>query len=490
MSVLNRVPLELLLVVLNYLESKSDWLSLARSCRALLDRIRPLLYESIQTPCYCIGVHKTLVHTLLRHPELAQSVRHARLGRLKRGTDPATYASHRHEHYECAESTETLKRAVNVLSHRDWEATQWAEDLDANQHRDPWLAILLYLLPCVETLELFWGGSGTKYSAWVLDRASKRSSPFHNSPVFVALHTAVIKVPEDEGMGFTPMRLAPFFRLPSLRTLKGQLMTDRHQNYTVAPPNSSAIEHLELVQCSSTTGFIDLISPCRNLRSFTYTHQECTPETSEYKRCFFRALLPVAFTKSLAVKRDTLQSIMIDDYRASVANGGRNGEKYIGCMAGFRNLRHLHIPARFFLGSNPNPEDNLRIPLVDFLPVSIESLWISEISVMVGPLIQKELLQLIAASEDRFVNLRQIDLEGRSWIEKALPENVEGLRGVYPYYSHLLNRGILEEFAELGRCGHRTGVKIMLRDHAVEAAMEDYDDVSLFVADADSDEDW
>lgn len=63
-----KLPNEIFDLILTSLEEKHNWLMLAQSCRLLNDRITPLLYDSIETPCYCVGLHKTLAYTLLDHP--------------------------------------------------------------------------------------------------------------------------------------------------------------------------------------------------------------------------------------------------------------------------------------------------------------------------------------------------------------------------------------------------------------------------------------
>jgi hypothetical protein len=140
------------------------------------------------------------------------------------------------------------------------------EDLQSDNHRDPRLAILLSLLPNLETIELFWGGTGTRYSSWVLSRLSQQYSPLDTHPFWQNLHTAIIKVPEDEGADFSIQGLVPFFSVPSMRTFKGQLLTDKYLEPTLNIENS-AITHLEFIQCSNVLGFDYLINLCPIFRS-------------------------------------------------------------------------------------------------------------------------------------------------------------------------------------------------------------------------------
>ncbi|KAJ5114794.1 hypothetical protein NUU61_000553 [Penicillium alfredii] len=479
-----KLPTEILLLILDLVGTKNDWLSLARSCRSLYEWMIPMLYTSIDTPCLCVGSHRALVHTLLLYPELAQSVRHLKLGKLPYDTDRKVFELHRHEHYESPESIRRLHNAVQNLSHRGWEETQWIEDLDSGEHRDPWLAVLLYLVPNIETLELFWGGTGTRYSEWVLTRASKQSRPFDSQRAFQSLHTAVIKVLDDEGLGFKLPRVAPFFRFPSMHTFKGQLMTDFYLEHNILPPNSSPITHLELAQSSGETGFIDLIAPCTNLRTFKFTQQEDDVSMYDYTKHYFRTLAPTELRKALALKKDTLESMEVSFYRRTSYFGGTYSEDWIGSMADFRMLRNVHIRAPNFLGighsgdkHNPVP----RVPLIEFLPGSLETLWVSDIEPWAESIMMRELLELVHAVGEMFPHLRAIDVEAEKWQRLDMSEtDMDACVESYPDYLHLLRPEVIQLTEELRTVCHERGIEFHVRVTAVEARFDDYDDTMLF----------
>jgi hypothetical protein len=500
-----KLPNEILQLVLALLKKSHDWLMLGRTCRHLYNRVIPMLYESIETPCYCIGIHKTLVYALLNHPELAYSVRRLKLGRLPYGTDPKTYSNHQHGHHDKLDSQhpssqswqQRLFEIIHTLADRKWEQTQWIEDLQSNNHRDPWLAILLSLLPNLQTIELFWGATGTRYSSWVLSRISQRYTPFDTQPFWQNLHTAIIKVPEDEGADFSIQRLVPFFTIPSMRIFKGQLLTDKYLEPTL-DIGTSSITHLEFIQCSSVLGFGYLIDLCPNLESFKYTQQEddCCHRSPGYNSVYFDTLRPTAFRDALARRKNTLQSITVDIARRSSNYGGSYSDDWIGSMADFTKLRYLQIRASNFIGRghanrwdvDPVP----RVGLVEFLPQCIEELWISDISNQAMGRIMREVGRLVLGSGEkgRFGGLKRIDVEGRKWLKEGEGANGGGKevwREMYPNYASLLKEDVLVQTERVSCACLERGIEFYVRDSMVEGVFEEYDDVFLFVRDDEED---
>lgn len=153
-----KLPNEIFDLILTSLEEKHNWLMLARSCRLLNDRITQLLYDSIETQCYCVGLHKTLVYTFLNHPERGPLIWHLRIGRLPFHSDPEAHSVHQHEYYDGSNSKESLvqpfaprkdklEEIIHSLTDESSERGHWKTDLRNGTHRDLWLAILIFLLP-------------------------------------------------------------------------------------------------------------------------------------------------------------------------------------------------------------------------------------------------------------------------------------------------------------------------------------------------------
>lgn len=527
---LEELPPEIFLQILDNLDSKSAYASLARASRDLYHYMKPLLYKSIETPCYCVGIHKSLVHTLLRYPVLAKSVRHVRLGKLKYRTHADKYREHKHEYVESSESNERLVQAVQDLSHSAEKYTRWMTDLKKEYHRDPWLAILLYILPNIETLELCWGGAETQYSGRLFEGVIGKSAPSDKKLILQNLHSITIKVAKHETKDFSIKSLRPFFQLQTLRTFKGQFIADRGLTFATHHTDKSNIEspitHLELQQCHSENGFIELIAPCKNLKTFIYTQQEqlntghqfMTTGTSSYG-LRFGYLKPTPFARSLATKKHTLESVTMDIFRREkgdysndwrIMNWIADGTPQFNTVnfSDFNHLRHLHIRARSFVGTGlfegPPP---LGRSLVEILPGSIETLWISirqlteEIldemvySFEEPPMDESrsnpdmdcmtmhETLSVLSVKE-RFANLVAVTIEGENFVDKemkkALKKNIRPLENIYPYYSGLLNSEKVAWWEPLRVRCIELGVKFSLRDRKLEMLVEDIDDPLIF----------
>lgn len=496
-----KLPEEIFQQILSYLDTKDAVFRLARAARPFYNRLAPTLYASIETTCFCVGVHRALVHNFLLHPELALSVRRLRLGRVPWCASKAAYGDHQHDHYECPASRDKLVQLVRHLSHKDWELTQWLEDLERGHTRDPWLALLLYLLPSLETLELFWGGTGTRYSEWVLKRnTGARANALGRTRILPVLHAATIKVLEDEGKDFHLPRLAPFFQMDSMRAFKGVFLTDRLQEFNFVPPNSSPITHLELLQCSGDTGFVDLVAPCKDLQSFTYTNLPYYYHGETYSKLFFPPLHPAAVMKALAPKRDSLHSIAVAFSRRYKYHDGVYGNDWFGPVTQFPHLRHLHVDASNFIGRERwrhDEELEPALPLAEYLPATLESLWLSDMKrsfdegVPLWGVPMGELESLVKVARDRFPNLKRIDIEGPKLLKEDAIGNRDAWKGVYPDYLQLLKEDAVVQTEPLRSACLEAGIEFRLREKSVEAHFEHVDDPFLFTrCDDDSDPEY
>ncbi|KAJ5162215.1 hypothetical protein N7492_007607 [Penicillium capsulatum] len=493
----SQLPEEIFQLILALI-SKNDTIRLARVSRPLHTRLAPTFYTAINTTCFCVGVHRGLVHTLLLHPELARCARQLRLGHIPWCAENSHYSGHRHEHYECPESNAKLRAVVRRLCRRDWELTQWLEDLELGAHRDPWLAILLYLVPDLESLEIFWGGTGTRYSEWVLKRGLQSRAPFDQSPILPNLHTATIKVLSHEGRDFHLPRIAPFFQMPSMRTFRGNLMTDRLREYAMLPPNSSPITTLDLRQCGADTGFVDLIAPCANLQSFTYTEMTHNYHPGDYTELFFLGLHPSPMMKALASKRETVETLKIScSRRDRFRRQGVYANDWFGPLSPFDRLKHVHVDAANFDGTGESmreEDDEPLMPLIEFLPASIVSLWIADAnSARDDPrplwgLVVRELEALVRVAPDRFPGLNRIDVEARDLLRGA-EKDVEAWEEVYPDYLGLLHDSVAVQTESLRAACIDRGIEFRVRDGRVEAHFEDVDDPFRLGRDDDDSDD-
>lgn len=85
-------------------------------------------------------------------------------------------------------------------------------------------------------------------------------------------------------------------------------------------------------------------------------------------------------------------------------------------MAEYTNLRFLQIRAPNFIGRGRaacfDANATRKMSLVEFLPSSLERLWITDISHETVRTTTMELVAVVTASAERVVNLRKIDVDG------------------------------------------------------------------------------
>jgi hypothetical protein len=166
-------------------------------------------------------------------------------------------------------------------------------------------------------------------------------------------------------------------------------------------------------------------------------------------------------------------------------------------MADFSQLKHLQIRASNFIGTGRRVRMDVdtvpRVGLVEFLPGSIEGLWISDISKQAMGSMMRELVGLVTVSGEgeRFGELRRVDVEGRKWLKESVNGvgEEQGLREMHPDYAVLLRDDILGETEEVRCACLERGVEFRVRDSSVEVLFEEEDDVFLFVRGDEDEED-
>ncbi|KAJ5111062.1 hypothetical protein N7532_001597 [Penicillium argentinense] len=91
----NEFPPGLILLVTEHLDRPS-FVAFASTSKVMYNFLGTHLYAFIESHCSCAKTYKGLVFTLLRHPELARSVRHLKIGRVY-DSDPIANGPHMHE---------------------------------------------------------------------------------------------------------------------------------------------------------------------------------------------------------------------------------------------------------------------------------------------------------------------------------------------------------------------------------------------------------
>ncbi|GAB1213867.1 hypothetical protein ATERTT37_003020 [Aspergillus terreus] len=305
------------------------------------------------------------------------------------------------------------KFAPSSAKYDRWMAAAIPKEECSLLGQDLWLTMLLHCVPNIKSLVMEWGGH-TDVSERFLAYISLNGG-------FRRLSEAAIQVPFNHGGLFKLYKITPFFRLQSMCKFKGLLISDLHDRDKggfddLVPSKSSPIEHIEMVETSSVTGFMQVICACKNLKSFRCLGREGYDglPPGNYMATHFRCVFVEDLSKSLAVAKDSLEHLCFDMYYPEqMYELG-----WVGSLTDYTNLRALHVRLRDLLhidfAEDCRNDPPTFVALPDTLPASLERLYVSDFDY---PFLAglRELENLVHA-KDRFPHLRVIDIEG-GWEE-------------------------------------------------------------------------
>ncbi|KAL5358872.1 hypothetical protein BJX96DRAFT_147403 [Aspergillus floccosus] len=407
------LPAELLALVARHLFYSSDRLRLASCCRRLWDTTLQEAYIAINVHYFCERTLRRLVGILIHTPDLAQRVTSISLAKSRSPPckshlfdPPLTQPCMRQSISDLIENF-----APSDVEHGKWMATAIPKEECSLLGQDLWLTMLLHCVPNIQSLDMEWGGH-TDISERFLTFISLMDGFNH-------LTEATIQVPFDqkEGGRFKLYKIAPFFRLQSLRKFKGVLISNMHDLdkggfEDLVPSKTSPIEHIEMTETCSITGFMQLIRACRHLKSFTCLGREGYEDLppGNYMATHFRCVFVEELSESLALAKDSLEHLCFDMYypEQTYELG------WFGSLTDYTKLRTLHLRLRDLLHiaftedcrNDPPTYDALS----DTLPGSLEQLYVSDFDY---PFLTglRELENLVHAKSG-FPYLRVIDIEG------------------------------------------------------------------------------
>lgn len=283
--------------------------------------------------------------------------------------------------------------------------------------QDLWLTMLLNCVPNIISLEMERGGY-TDISERFLEFLSRNNG-------LSCLTETTIQVPFNSGLNFQVYKIAPFFRLQSMRKFKGALIAGLEDQSRVnfadlIPIKSSPIEHIHLVEASSHNAFMPLISACRNLKSFTCLTRSGWAYLDYWAyNTKFIPLLIQDYGQSLISAKDSLEDLYIDVSYPETNNqlGG------IGSLTEYTKLRTLHLRLYDLLhvdldsifdyeadGFDSVYVVSTFIPPFDALPVSLEYLYVSDFERPFSTGLRE--LEKLVHAKNKFTRLRVIDIEG------------------------------------------------------------------------------
>ncbi|KAL4880774.1 hypothetical protein BJY04DRAFT_218932 [Aspergillus karnatakaensis] len=270
-----------------------------------------------------------------------------------------------------------------LRARREKRFTEWEQALYQPDYEDPWLALLLPMLPNLETLDLALHFA-LPYTRRMLDEDPSSLQRLRRLNI------------SRQGYGLlTPSDVLPFFCIESLREFTGHSIMDdeddedeEEEEEEEAPLTSNALTNtgfsdvssLSLVACYSRTAFAALMNACKGLQSFKCTYRGI------YGTVNLSFLLPL-----LRRQRGTLREISLYQ-EPRPATAGPNADPhivvatagplpirflYLGPLNEFVQLRKLHIMASGIVDWGVNVPAMATINhLKDTLPSTLNSLII------------------------------------------------------------------------------------------------------------------
>ncbi|KAL2808663.1 hypothetical protein BJX63DRAFT_435881 [Aspergillus granulosus] len=473
MPTLPALPPELLFQITSHINNQKDILNIASTTQPL----HALLYAHAFTSLTLDdGSHyqlTRLTHVLARNPRCARAVRVLRFEpelctALSRVKDEKV-------RYDPSVILPLLERVSSTISSSDARANantivaKWEELLKAGDEIEPWVALILSLVPNVEELSLtFYHPSFYIRKLFSMMNSATSTLPNPNGPeppfLFSRLHTLSARWYDTE-YGVHSSYILPFFRLPSLRTFNGVMVIDGRpedaydlrgdappddcfydSDYEPAPeyeddpegyfrryPGAEAfsnVTHIRLGGCNSQTGFPDLIRACRGLVSFVYEHGDCGGVVG-----FFA---PRRFYASLWGHRGSLEEVEICFEADSLGMFSESG--FIGSFKEFQVLRRLRVTDENILVSEGGARTGRMGTGV--LPASLENLVIEDFDACDDPgdlsVQLKELRREVESQCPKLVSLRvagykrDVQLQEGDWPQYLRPTMISGLTAQAP----------------------------------------------------------
>lgn len=448
---LSTLPAELLLSIASYLDSHTDTLRLASSCRAIYPLLLPKVFASLDLIEHISGNLSHLVHTLASKSALAQEVRTLSVSHWRR-TSGVQYEQ------------EVTLQVLKLVLGSDGNLSTWEWELQRKDNADAWTVLLLALLPNLEDLVLEINGFSNYTLKWMAKIAQEESSALSKLRNFTVVC--------DVDGGLSSSHFLPILRLPSLRSFCGHMICDsggsdeeraEDEEFDAAsyvPDNVSysKVTQIHLKSSFPRRGFADLISAPKGLESFIieYDNPNYTDD--------LEAMYAPRYFPPLCRHREALHTLTLTD---DGTNDCSRDYDYVGSFAGFSALKNLRLQACHILDWNRGWSDLRKTPKISFsdvLPPSLEVLILDGLEQEHTTELAKAFKDLLLGGKYRCPNLTYLEVKG-NWmhVEQSTEESNAKPRPI---------PSMLEEFVEFKLeveflCS-AVGVGFRLRDLHVE----------------------
>ncbi|KAL2832756.1 hypothetical protein BJY01DRAFT_99435 [Aspergillus pseudoustus] len=434
------LPIEVLVLIGNALEP-SQRPRLLQVCR----RLRAIFFGLVYTELHLTGRRiDLLARTIQSNPQIASMVQRLALKDLALRSygplDPSVGKPHFYSSW--------VDERVQQASHSHYARKRWRNGLVLGMG-DNWGALILTLLDNLVDLHIEYPSIPSEIRKVIFQAAAPAPNP---KPALQKLKKVNIDIPKDRFLN--PSRdLFPFFHLPSIQSVSASGIIDNEHVRAAGPkrksdaklpaPKLSSVEEVHLnCTCDEAFGMQAYITPCANLKKFSFTNlykdSFGAPRDRLLQQEFYRPLL--SHKNSLEVLDLNYLGLAYDDtfdneaglrenFRLGVAPDRTYG-RWFGSFAEFTRLTELCIRAPNLLNLS-NDKQSLKTPLVDTLPRSLQSLFVSYSSDVYIDILIDGLTELVRVREERFPSLRRITVcchEAEIRCVFSQFERIDGLR--------------------------------------------------------------
>ncbi|GFF85975.1 hypothetical protein CNMCM8927_002856 [Aspergillus lentulus] len=181
------LPTEIIVSIATHLTSHKDRFHFARCCRRLFDIVCPCTFHPIELPEYCTLDLSWLIDFPLHRRKACLSVENLPLGR------PISCSIKRVHSKELPTIDDKVIAQVDELVNYYNGCATWTKELRHGDNCDAWVALLLYILPSLRSMEWLWVESRTRYAAQLVDEVILHRDQFEGSGPLGKLEEVLLK---------------------------------------------------------------------------------------------------------------------------------------------------------------------------------------------------------------------------------------------------------------------------------------------------------
>ncbi|KAL5342189.1 hypothetical protein BJX70DRAFT_357128 [Aspergillus crustosus] len=459
---LSDLPAELLLAITSYLDNHRDTLNLAYSCHAFYPLLLPKVFTALDLLKHTDGHLSHLAHALVSNKKLADEVHSLRVYNGFRSTSSVRYEQ------------SIIQPLLEAILGPDDSLPTWERVLKDRENNDAWVALLLTILPNLESLHVQiypFSNYTVSMLAGSMDRQPGSNLLLYN------LKDIYVEWWDSQG-GIGTDYVLPIFRLPQLRTFTGKMICegdggdgyseDEDEDdfdaaaYIPAQAGYSNVTHITLWASSSRKAFADLIHAPKRLESFVFEHSN-EPHFSEDGDLFSSRFHPPLYRH-----RESLQELVLTyDENTSTEYSW----EFVGSFVEFTALKILRLSAVSVLDWRQEWADLSRVStntLTDVLPRSLETLIIEDMESQHMGELALGFSELVSDGNCHCPNLKYVEING-NWMSQDQTTEESNMKprpipGLLPEYASF--KETVESLLS------RVGVEFFLRDLHVDHIME------------------